>query len=1505
MAFKYGLSERLDELRFPSSRSPSETPFASYTPLSPNNSAFVSPFPRPTADVRGNLHRRFTTDASKLSSWNYMNHVGPAPQAPDALDLLSSFERKRQHIEYMREQKRRFEEDMKLLDLQHEKEQQEMNRLAKDLAKAGISGPVSEPTTPPEYREHGFPSSFSRPTRFSTSSVTSSPGFFNVFASTVTSPASHIDRDSARTPTNRFAVHSVPGSRRNSEKEDFGEDFTSPFRPPSIHRYSMPSTGLGSQIRPNISGYNNLEPFNTAKYLLHNDDDRSTLKDEDRLPTPDIKRYLQMTEPDDKFPTLSRRDGSDLLSANSDALDLANSRTPNPESYNSHSRHRSSHQSMPQSALSMFRLGQIGGADEAHMNGPNTVRHASTHSLETNALYTSELNNNAIMSTPSSRPAPLQSSYSTNDLPTARGDAFNPAITPPKAHVQQTQQHNSTLGRVPVDANTPRRHKDSPEREDVQPHNLKSQPTALQANATPFGPQFSGQTSGNSAVPQPPLASFQPPFYGYGMQAYVGAPLQGNGQLQAYNAAAPFNGYPSYGNYRLGENPAKPVASRRNAGGDSAQLSRFTNYPLEHYRGEIYGLCKDQHGCRYLQRKLEERNADHVQMIFDETHSHVVELMTDPFGNYLCQKLLEYSNDDQRTALINSAAHQLVKIALNQHGTRALQKMIEFISTEEQTQTVIHALKDHVVELVQDLNGNHVIQKCLNRLSAEDSQFIYDAVGANCVVVGTHRHGCCVLQRCIDHASGEQRARLIAQITSNAFALVQDPFGNYVVQYILDLAEPHFTEPLCHAFRGNIPALSKQKFSSNVIEKCLRTAEMHIRRQMIDEMLSGVELEKMLRDSFANYVVQTAMDFADPETRTRIVESIRPILPSIRQTPHGRRIAGKIMASESSGRSSAATSGQVTPNEMNSAQLPGPLQTPQKPFLYHHHSFPLSAGGAQFGNQSFAPASGTGSSANTPSGASENSSGIYSAAAQQPSGNLGTQSQLPSTIVVHGISATCKSTIVGNVLSALQVPHAVVRSPECITGRHLLTKILWGMLDALGRRDEWERFGKGRCEHVSSLAVLLGECLASQPEKEVEKFVLVLDGVDKQREAPPTLLSALARLGEVIPSLSVILILSSTPRPLFLQTAGVPHISFPPYTRKEAITIILNAGAPAVLGLPVEASSQLYPQFVSAVYDSLIGPTASSIPVFKSTCEKLWPQFVSPIINGEAPPGGNEGWDFSRLLVKNRALFGRQGEASLVHRIVTEDTPTTSNGSLSKPSSSLQAVSAPSPLPSLPYFATLVLTSAYLASHTPQRLDTIFFSKFSSSSLSARNKRAHHRRRLKVLSQAQAEDAREASQGPSTPKRRGKGKRTKTRITKSILDSAFATSSATTSAAGGGPGLTGPSTILTARPFPLERLIAIYHAIDPNPPANPLRLTAISDAIYSELATLRRLRLVVPAAGRASGSRMGLGSGGVNSGNTTADIGEKWCVNVSGDWIGEMAKGIGVEVGEWLAGGLD
>ncbi|CAB5215643.1 unnamed protein product [Rhizophagus irregularis] len=335
------------------------------------------------------------------------------------------------------------------------------------------------------------------------------------------------------------------------------------------------------------------------------------------------------------------------------------------------------------------------------------------------------------------------------------------------------------------------------------------------------------------------------------------------------------------------------------------EVNRFAGIMLEDLVGEIYSFCKDQHGCRYLQKKLEEKNEQYIGMIFNEVFSHFVELMTDPFGNYLCQKLLEYCNDDQRTIIIETVAPELVNISLNMHGTRAVQKMIEFLSTpqqfhsngyviKKQIRMVIAALNPNVVTLIKDLNGNHVIQKCLNRLSSEDNQFIYNIISKNCIEVATHRHGCCVLQRCIDHASETQKIQLVTEITYNALTLVQDPFGNYVVQYVLDLGDNRFADSLIRKFIGNVCSLSVQKFSSNVMEKCIRVAEPETRKFLIDEMLNRNQLDKLLRDSYANYVVQTSLDYADPIQRAQLTECIRPLLPFIRNTPYGKRIQGKL-----------------------------------------------------------------------------------------------------------------------------------------------------------------------------------------------------------------------------------------------------------------------------------------------------------------------------------------------------------------------------------------------------------------------------------------------------------------------------------------------------------------------------------------------------------------------------------------------------------------------------------
>lgn len=54
--------------------------------------------------------------------------------------------------------------------------------------------------------------------------------------------------------------------------------------------------------------------------------------------------------------------------------------------------------------------------------------------------------------------------------------------------------------------------------------------------------------------------------------------------------------------------------------------------------------------------------------------------------------------------------------------TRAVQKLIETVTTREQIVLITSALQPAFIELVNDPNGNHVIQKCLTNFGAEDNK---------------------------------------------------------------------------------------------------------------------------------------------------------------------------------------------------------------------------------------------------------------------------------------------------------------------------------------------------------------------------------------------------------------------------------------------------------------------------------------------------------------------------------------------------------------------------------------------------------------------------------------------------------------------------------------------------------------------------------------------------------------------------------------------------------------
>ncbi|KAH0453357.1 hypothetical protein IEQ34_017681 [Dendrobium chrysotoxum] len=323
---------------------------------------------------------------------------------------------------------------------------------------------------------------------------------------------------------------------------------------------------------------------------------------------------------------------------------------------------------------------------------------------------------------------------------------------------------------------------------------------------------------------------------------------------------------------------------------------------LFHKKDTIYHLAKDQHGCRFLQKKFEERKAEAIHTIFYGVIDHVVELMENPFGNYLMQKLLEICSTEQRMMIILKLTEhpsELIRISLNTHGTRSVQKLIETLKTRQEILLVTSALRPGFLQLIKDLNGNHVVQKCLVYLKAEDNKFIFDAATKHCVDIATHRHGCCVLQCCISHSIGEYSPKLVLEISSNGLLLARDAFGNYVVQYILDLHNQSANAILLSQFKGNYVELSMQKFSSNVVEKCLKVLDEDERAKIIAELLHTETFEQLLQDPYANYVIQSALcTTKGSPLHASLVHAIRPFAAKLKTNPYCRRIFSRTLRND-------------------------------------------------------------------------------------------------------------------------------------------------------------------------------------------------------------------------------------------------------------------------------------------------------------------------------------------------------------------------------------------------------------------------------------------------------------------------------------------------------------------------------------------------------------------------------------------------------------------------------
>ena len=365
---------------------------------------------------------------------------------------------------------------------------------------------------------------------------------------------------------------------------------------------------------PDYSSVMGVGHINTTGFLFGDEDEKPAPKKESAT-SPDVKSYLQMNATDDKFPILVRRDafpgvvssqilvyimtygnGYMQLSASSAALDLALSQSPGPDSQSNgwtpFARHRPSQPSLPQNVFDTQQPGQHNGDSpnssslENSSDSPIIARQVNRRSMEaTLASYAqkSMLTLKPTNGTKLARPtlAKIQSSYSTNDIPTLKNpNGILATISPPKSQAQQQfHNHNASLGRIPAHAVNHRHSREmsgGDVRREEQTNGYKQQ-SDLHANAAPFGPSMSTASQADTITgTMSPLNNQQfasPAYYGgYGMQMLnMGmTPIQMNNamgfqnQMSGYQPQSPFTAYSPYGHpVRYPDSQARVMQQRR------------------------------------------------------------------------------------------------------------------------------------------------------------------------------------------------------------------------------------------------------------------------------------------------------------------------------------------------------------------------------------------------------------------------------------------------------------------------------------------------------------------------------------------------------------------------------------------------------------------------------------------------------------------------------------------------------------------------------------------------------------------------------------------------------------------------------------------------------------------------------------------------------------------------------------------------------------------------------
>jgi mRNA-binding protein PUF3 len=207
---------------------------------------------------------------------------------------------------------------------------------------------------------------------------------------------------------------------------------------------------------------------------------------------------------------------------------------------------------------------------------------------------------------------------------------------------------------------------------------------------------------------------------------------------------------------------------------------------------------------------------------------------------------------------------------------------------------MVKELEKDVLRTVKDQNGNHVIQKVIDRVPMQHIQNIVEAFRGNVGVLSVNSYGCRVIQRLLEKVPEPQRRFILTELHAEGPKLITDQYGNYVTQHILEHGLPEDRAKVVNLIKAQFLAFSKHKFASNVVEKCLIFSDHAQRRDLVFTVLAKNErgetnVMTLLRDGYGNYVIQKLLDTLNRDDYEMFVRALKPELEKAKKIIPGKQ----------------------------------------------------------------------------------------------------------------------------------------------------------------------------------------------------------------------------------------------------------------------------------------------------------------------------------------------------------------------------------------------------------------------------------------------------------------------------------------------------------------------------------------------------------------------------------------------------------------------------------------